>query len=43
MNMNEFMYLSFGKLRRHGEAVLEENDFMAILRYLTKLNGPSGR
>ncbi len=24
MNMNEFMYLSFGKLRRHGEAVLEE-------------------
>ena len=24
MNMNEFMYLSFGKLRRHREAVLEE-------------------
>ena len=24
MNMNEFMYLSFGKLRRHGEAMLEE-------------------
>lgn len=24
MNMNECMYLSFGKLRRHEEAVLEE-------------------